>query len=329
MPTRTPAGTFGTIISGGTRKSRQPAGRLTGAAEWLSPRCQRRVVRSAMATPRDLPTTLQETRSDGPKSPGSATRTPAKHAPSRSNTTHLTVMYLNPNDNPPRLSRGQVAERIGASVGTVRRYEGKELTPHVDENGVHWFDPKQVTAVAAARANDAIARGRIRNASPRTAPEERTKGEIAALVFERFEQRQSQAEIVIGLRVEPEAVQQLFELWCLGLIENQLNKREPRVPLVEDIPHVHCDELARRLAALPEGEVTRISIGRWRGVYQAGDDKADYAWILELGGFHASGPCTLAEVTRRFGPGSYRVTAYGFEPQGIRWEVLVEDLVVT
>lgn len=72
--------------------------------------------------------------------------------------------------------------------------------------------------------------------------------------------------------------------------------------------------------------MTRISVGRWRGRYQAGDDQADYAWIVELGGFHVSGACTLEEITRRFGSGDYRVTAYGFDPPGLRWEFLVEDL---
>ena len=151
-------------------------------------------------------------------------------------------------------------------------------------------------------------------------------GEIAALVFERFEQRQSQAEIVIGLRLVPEVVQQLFDHWGLGLTERQLRKREPRVPLEQDFDTVCADGLTERLATLPEGEVTRISVGLWRGVYQAGEEKADYAWIVERGGFHVSGPCAPSEITRRFGRGSYRVTAYGFDPPGLRWEVLVEDL---
>jgi hypothetical protein len=39
-----------------------------------------------------------------------------------------------------------------------------------------------------------------------------------------------------------------------------------------------------------------------------------------------AGPCTSDQITRRYGPGNYRVTAYGFEPAGLRWEVLVKDL---
>ncbi|MBA3465001.1 MAG: hypothetical protein H0T46_34015 [Deltaproteobacteria bacterium] len=223
------------------------------------------------------------------------------------------------------LSRAQVAERIGASVATVRRYEGTLLHPHLDKDGTHRFDPKEVTALAASRANQALDRGKIRNAKP-VVSDARTRGEIAALVFERLEQRQSHAEIVIGLRIEPELVGELFDQYCLGLTERQLRKREPRVPLMEDIETATRLDLTKRLGALPEVEVTRISIGRWRGVYPAGDDKADYAWIVELGGFHVSGGCTVDEITQRYGPGSYRISAYGFNPPGLRWELLIEDL---
>ena len=131
---------------------------------------------------------------------------------------------------------------------------------------------------------------------------------------------------MIGLRVEPELVAQLFEQFCRGLTERQLRKREPNVPLVDDITRVHRNELERRLAALPSTETTRISISRWRGAFPAGEDQADHAWLVELGGFVVAGPCGLEEITRRYGSGSYRVTAYGFEPAGVRWEVLIEDL---
>ena len=77
---------------------------------------------------------------------------------------------------------------------------------------------------------------------------------------------------------------------------------------------------------LPESQVTRISVGRWRGALPAGEDRADYAWIVELGGFHVAGPCTVNEITRRYGPGGYRITAYAFDGAGVRWEVLIEDL---
>jgi len=249
-----------------------------------------------------------------------STRTNMKNASAPEKTPHLSLVP----DGPKRLSRAQVAERIGASVPTVRRYEGTLLHPHVDENGVHWFDPNEVTALAASRANQALARGKIRNAT--AAREPRTRGELAALVFERFEQRQSQAEIVIGLRVEPETVRELFDQYCRGLINAQLDKKQPNVALESDLERVQSDELVRRLGALPSGEATRISVGRWRGPAMCGDDQQDYAWIVELGGFLVAGPCAASEITRRYGPGDYRITAYCFDPAGLRWEVLVSDL---
>ena len=236
---------------------------------------------------------------------------------------HLSLVPTT-NDSSKRLTRAQVATRIGASVPTVRRYEGTLLHPEVDGNGVHWFDPKEVTALAASRANGALARGKIRNTVD--AREPRTRGELAALVFERFEQRQSQAEIVIGLRVEPETVRELFDQYCRGLVDAQLDRKQPNVALDSEIVKVGPDELERRLAALPEGEATRISIGRYRGPTLSLDGERDYAWIIELGGFLVSGPCGANEITCRYGRGSYRVTAYGFESNRIRWEVIVKDL---
>jgi hypothetical protein len=247
-----------------------------------------------------------------------------KNAAGKPKTARIAVVAAKVDTMSGLLTRSQVAERIGTSIATVRRLEGNGLTPQIDPNGTHRFQPKEVTALAASRANDAIGRNKIRNVKP--AAEVRTRGEVAALVYERFEQRQSQAEIVIGLRIEPETVRELFDQWCLGLVEAQLTKRAPNVPLEQDLVRVGVEGLGQRLAALPDGAITRISVGRWRGQYQAGDDKADYAWIVELGGFLVSGPCEVREITRRFGPGDYRITAYGFDPSGLRWEILVEDL---
>jgi len=283
---------------------------------------QSHVVAYVIPTPRDLPSICCTGRSNASDA-GTSVENSMKNAPTPTKAPHLSVVS-NANDIATLMTRAQVAERIGASVATVRRYEGTLLHPQVDKDGTHRFDPKEVMALAASRANQALDRGLIRNQKP--APDARTRGEIAALVFERFEQRQSHAEIVIGLRVEPEVVAELFEHWCFGLTERQLRKREPRVPLVHDIEQVHRAELTRRLAALPDAEATRISVGRWRGMYPVGEDRDEYAWIVELGGFQVAGPCSIDDIVRRYGPGGYRVTAYGFDPPGVRWEVLIEDL---
>jgi hypothetical protein len=144
-------------------------------------------------------------------------------------------------------------------------------------------------------------------------------------VFERFEQRQSLAEIVVGLRVSPDVVRGLFDQWCIGLTEGHLrHAREPNAARVGDVERVRPERLASMLASLPEGEVTRVSVARLRDPLMYGEH--DYICVTELGGFHVSGPCETNEILRRHGPGAYRVTAYGLDPAGVRWEVLVEGL---
>lgn len=268
---------------------------------------------------RDLPRAFSASSESAVAPPNHVSRSPKSR--------HLSVLPGASQASGSRLTRGQVAARLGISVSTVRRYEGDRLHPTVDENDVRWFDEKEVAALAAELANKSSSKAsRNSGAANARAVDQRTAGEIAALVFERFDQRQSLAEIVVGLRVEPDHVAQLFDHYSRGLTERQLCKREPNVPLVDDIPQVHRSELERRLAALPDAEVTRISVARWRGQYPAGEDRAEYAWLVELGGFHVSGPCGVEVIIRRYGPGSYRVTAYGFEPPGVRWEVLIEHL---
>ena len=236
---------------------------------------------------------------------------------------HLAIV---PTNGPPiaRLTRAQVAARLGVSISSVRRYEGSRLHPHVDENDVRWFDVKDITALAAELANQPKTR-RMRNADTTgtAAKSKPSRGELAALVFERFEQRQSLAEIVIGVRVDPETVRELFDQWCLGLTIGQLRMaRTPNVPRRGEIARTKLEALAKHLAALPVSQVTRISVGRFRGEFQ--HDETEYAEVVELGGFHVSGPCTVEEITLRYGAGDCRITAYGFEPAGLRWEFLVE-----
>ncbi len=228
--------------------------------------------------------------------------------------------------NSTQLTRGQVAARLGISISTVRRHEGTRLHPTIDGDDVRWFDSNEVAALASELANTASGKRKTTEASTtREASPTRSTGELAALVFERLEQRQSLPEIVIGLRIAPEVVRELFDQWCLGLTEGQFRmQREPSVARVGDVERARPDKLAALLAALPGGEVTRVSVARMREAYSYGEH--DHICVAELGGFHVSGACETQEILRRFGPGSYRVSAYGFEPPGIRWEVLVEGL---
>jgi len=228
--------------------------------------------------------------------------------------------------NVVRLTRGQVATRLGISVSTVRRLEGTRLHPTIDGDDVRWFDEKEVASLAAELENTTNTKRKGTRGAPgiETTPT-RSQGEIAALVFERFEQRQSLAEIVIGLRVSPDVVRGLFDQWCIGLTEGHLRHgTEPNAARVGDVERVRPETLAALLASLPDGEVTRLSIARLRDPLMFGDH--DYICVTELGGFHVSGPCQTMEILRRHGPGAYRVTAYRLEPSGVRWEVLVEGL---
>jgi len=54
------------------------------------------------------------------------------------------------------LTRSAVAKKLGRSLATVRRLEGKELFPWCDNRGVHWFDEADVERVAARLARGAV-----------------------------------------------------------------------------------------------------------------------------------------------------------------------------
>lgn len=244
---------------------------------------------------------------------------PSKRVSDRPDSRHLSVLP----GTKGQLTRGQVATRLNVSVSTVRRLEGERLHPTLDQDGVRWFDEKEVAALAAEMINQGTKPVKTKAASGPS--EQRSAGEIAGLVFERLEQRQSLAEIVIGLRVEPETVRSLYEQWCLGLVEGQLRlEREPRMARANEIERARAEKLEKQLAELPSGEMTRISVARYREAFPHGD--YEFPRVAELGGFCVSGPVGLEEITRRFGPGSYRVTAYAFDPPGLRWELLVSDL---
>ena len=74
---------------------------------------------------------------------------------------------VTPSRNPPRLAvvpattateskltRAQVAARLGVSISSVRRYEGSRLHPVVDDDEVRWFDVNEVSAVMDNSSND-------------------------------------------------------------------------------------------------------------------------------------------------------------------------------
>lgn len=225
------------------------------------------------------------------------------------------------------LTRAEVAARLGVSTSTVRRYEGELLHPDKGADGINRFDPAEVAALAMTllgQKSPKASSKQTRNVDkPRTAP--RTPGDIAAEVFERLEQRQSLAEIVIGVRVAPDLVRELHREWQRGLIEGELERDTPVLPSGEMRQKreriMKQPELAAMLASIPLGINTRISIARSLGV----DDYVDGGEVrrlVELGGFIVQGPTSAEELLRRYGPGEYRVTIYCLDPAGLLWEVI-------
>jgi hypothetical protein len=236
------------------------------------------------------------------------------------------------------LTRAHVAERLGVSLSTVRRFEGVRLHPVTGRGGVRLFDPTEVAALAAELATR---RGKVAGQGapgahkmpqerPGPAAAERTPGELAALVFERLERRESLAEIVVGLKVPPAVVRELHREWLVGLTEGELQRPEPLLPTDQERQarerHVTAAELARLLADLPMGAHTRISVAADLGEAFFGEGPAGYPRearnVIERGGFVAAGPIPPTEIARRYGAGAFRITAYGFDPPGMRWEVL-------
>ncbi len=228
------------------------------------------------------------------------------------------------------LTRDDVAKRLGISISTVRRLEGTRLHPLIDDKSVRRFKASHVERLAKELEAEQRSPRNAQQAVVRSA--EMPKGELAALVFERLEQRHSLAEIVIALRVPPEDVRELYHSWLVGLWAGELQREEPALPArhtdQDAIRRVTPVQLAQLLAALPAKQSTRISISRMVGelVIPEGtgpDAFVEYRNLCELGGFDVSAPISVADIMARVGAGEYRVTAYGFEPRGLRWEVFV------
>jgi hypothetical protein len=228
------------------------------------------------------------------------------------------------------LTRDDVATRLGVSISTVRRLEGTRLHPVIDDKNVRRFKASDVERLAKELESEQRSPRNAQHAVVHAA--EISKGELAALVFERLEQRHSLAEIVIALRVPPEDVRELYHTWLVGLCAGELQRSEPALPARnsdQDVTRrVTRDQLARLLSALPDNRSTRLSVARVVGEYavpDATDETAErftqYRNVDELGGFIASGPIAVSEITSRFGAGEYRVSAYALDAPGLRWEV--------
>ncbi|MBA3461241.1 MAG: helix-turn-helix domain-containing protein, partial [Deltaproteobacteria bacterium] len=191
------------------------------------------------------------------------------------------------------LTRDDVAKRLGVSISTVRRLEGTRLHPSIDDKSVRRFKASDVERLARELEAEQRSPRNAQQAVVRAA--EMPKGELAALVFERLEQRHSLSEIVIALRVPPEDVRDLYHTWLVGLWAGELQRKEPSLPArhtdQDAIRRVAPVQLAQLLAALPAKQSTRISIARMLGELVIPDGPetdagfVEYRNLSELGGF--------------------------------------------
>ena len=102
-----------------------------------------------------------------------------------------------------KLTRAEVARRLGVSVTTLRRMEGTKLHPTRRSDGVHVFDETEVEAVL-------VTYRQVRSRTTRATAED---GAIAARAFECFDQRVPVSEVVKRLEIAPERAAALQLAW--------------------------------------------------------------------------------------------------------------------
>ena len=142
------------------------------------------------------------------------------------------------------LTRSQVAELLAISVATVRRLEGRELHPALDDRGRNLFDRDEVDRLAVKRSARRTARAQRRLDA----------GEIAARAFELFDQQVSLHDCVTRLRQTPEVLVALWKQWRRGNFrdwieqENQQRVREQ----AEEQERRENEEFARQMKEIEE-----------------------------------------------------------------------------
>lgn len=224
----------------------------------------------------------------------------------------------------PELTRSQVADRLGVSLSTVRRFEGDRLHPKVGPDNVRWFDADEVAALAreVLKERPPTERPKTKARAGADREAELPAGEIAARVFERLEERHSLAEIVVAVRVEPAVVRELYHQWLVGLQQGELARKTPSLTTGPD-RSVDQATFVRLISALPLGVRTRISVARHVGDHWVSEEVGEVPKLVELGGFVTTGPVDLTAITDRYGNGDMRVTAYQLDPRECLWEVFV------
>lgn len=136
------------------------------------------------------------------------------------------------------MTRQHVADRLGVSIATVRRMEGKELHPVVGLDGVRRFESDEVEVLLQARLRQARSpqpEKTRREPAPNMAPVLSVTGEIAAEVFADLDAGRTPAHIVVARKVVPELVRRLVSDWqSLRRLEVALPSAEQRLTHLEE-----------------------------------------------------------------------------------------------
>lgn len=127
-----------------------------------------------------------------------------------------TINNQHESDTLSRLTRQQVADQLRVSVATVRRMEGRELHPAKNDKGVWTFDASEVTRIVESR----LKTRKIRK---------NNEGEVAARIFELFEQGYDLSEIVITARQPPRVVRELYSEWIVGLQTGEKKRQREQI----------------------------------------------------------------------------------------------------
>jgi hypothetical protein len=111
-----------------------------------------------------------------------------------------------------KLTRSQVAARLGVSVSKVRTMEGRALHPTVIA-GVHYFAEGEVDRLAATAPQGSRGRSRL------------DEGQIAARVFRLIDHGKDLREIVEELEIPPQLVRNLYREWKTDFDEGEQERR--------------------------------------------------------------------------------------------------------
>jgi hypothetical protein len=115
------------------------------------------------------------------------------------------------NQQTASLTRAQVAAHLGVSTSTVRRMEGSLLHPVTGDDGVHRFDPGELASAMERRSS--------------TRPRRRSEGELAALVFDRFQRGATLRALVTEFREPPVTFRRLYREWITSLEDGERQRR--------------------------------------------------------------------------------------------------------